>query len=38
MNTKQYFLESAKVKTDFIEQNEEKLNKIINLIIEAFKN
>jgi len=38
MNTKEYFLESANVKKDFIEQNAEKLNKIIDLMIEAFKN
>lgn len=37
MNTKQYFLESAKIKTDFIKNNEEKLNKIIELIINCLK-
>ena len=37
MNTKQYFLESAKVKTDFIEQNEENLNQVIDVIINCLK-
>jgi len=34
---KNYFYESAEVKKDFIEQNKEKLIKIINLIKETLE-
>jgi D-sedoheptulose 7-phosphate isomerase len=37
MNIKNYFNESAEVKKTFIEQNEEKLIKVINLIKETLE-
>lgn len=37
MDLKKYFIESASVKIDFIEKNNELLSKIIELIIETFE-
>jgi len=34
---KQYFIESAEIKQKFIEQNEQKLQKVIDLILKALK-
>ncbi len=38
MQTKQYFQESAQTKLDFIEKNQEKLEKVIQIIENALKN
>jgi hypothetical protein len=38
MDLKKYFHESADVKVNFIENNAEKLEEIINVINEAIKN
>jgi len=38
MKLKNYFVESAETKKNFIEQNEEKLEKIIELVINALEN
>ena len=35
---KQYFLESAQIKEKFIQENKEKLHKVIKLIISSLKN
>jgi hypothetical protein len=37
-NLEQYFQESAKIKIDFIQNNEQKLQKIIDIIDHAIKN
>lgn len=38
MDLKKYFQESADVKVNFIENNADKLEEIINLINDAIKN
>jgi phosphoheptose isomerase len=38
MNTKKYFLESIEIKQKFIKINEDKLNNIIEIIINCLKN
>ena len=38
MNTRDYFTESAQIKTDFIEENEQNLNQVIDVIINCLKN
>jgi hypothetical protein len=38
MDLKKYFQESADVKVNFIKNNADKLEEIINLINEAIKN
>jgi len=38
MSLKKYFLESAEIKQKFIAENEEKLQKVIYIILQALKN
>lgn len=38
MNTKKYFIESAEIKTNFILNNEKKLEKVIELLTDCLKN